>query len=741
MQSISGKAVLSSVVPAEWNSFADELEGLILSIGEALDGGDTTQVRQAVAAYAAISDFYTDGGSANTYTLTPIASFVAPNAYANGMRIRFRAANANTGASTVNVASIGAVNLLREDGSALTGGDITTLRDVVARYDGSAFRIEAPTFLRASSVAGIQTAVDALPATGGTVDARSIRGTATIATLITVDKPVTILLGDCTFTVTATQAFQLGDGARVIGAGMGRTVFFHDDAAAANDTPLFRNVDFTNGNTVVEVAHLSIDGNKSNQGGTTDAEGFRVQHCSDLSIHDVEVMDTVGIGIRGFHPRERTRLFKNRITNCAANETPRGAIYFTKTTTTGGTTDTIEIYQNDIDQSGSNSGCIGVAFTNSVAGRNIRIYDNSLIIGDTTGSFNFGIEVFAEDNPASTLHSVHVHDNDCRGENGSNTLIVGVSIAGREITRAHVHDNACTDCGGRSLEIVCGDVAVHDNTERNCGGLVVDINGIAGAAKTFTGVSVTCNVIDQPSATSGGLRLINGGTHTGLGWNVRGNIVRTPAGNGIQATGQLHDLKLSDNVVTDDTSAAAGSHAIVTEANGGQSPARVQYEGNVVEDWNPGSGGAAIRINGNDHRVKLNHFEGVGTEVSIGTATGTRYVGYSGDELVIQGVIEVSSGHLVTVSADTLTLDESAAFDYEIIDLVGITSVGSIDVSVEINGTPVTGMDTVTVDTTQDTLTASAANAVSAGDRVTLVLENPVSSPQDFAFTIRTRRV
>ena len=53
------------------------------------------------------------------------------------MRVVFRAANANTGATTVNVSGLGVKDIRTQAGAALPTGDISTDRDVELRYDAS----------------------------------------------------------------------------------------------------------------------------------------------------------------------------------------------------------------------------------------------------------------------------------------------------------------------------------------------------------------------------------------------------------------------------------------------------------------------------------------------------------------------------------------------------------------------------------------------------------------------------
>ncbi|NPU23922.1 hypothetical protein [Bradyrhizobium denitrificans] len=80
-----------------------------------------------------------DTGTANNYavTCTPI-----PIAYKAGMGIRFKATNANSGASTINVNGLGAVAIKRAGGNALASGDIVSGQVVSLVYDGVNFQMD-----------------------------------------------------------------------------------------------------------------------------------------------------------------------------------------------------------------------------------------------------------------------------------------------------------------------------------------------------------------------------------------------------------------------------------------------------------------------------------------------------------------------------------------------------------------------------------------------------------------------
>lgn len=133
---IDGASTLSA---EEWNQTLS-FNNLINSSGQTPSSSDLTQIAKAIATYSACSDFYTDSGTTNAYILTPIDDLESPASYKNGMRIRFRAGNGNTGASTVNVNSIGQVDLKAEDGvTDLVQGQISISEESEFRYNGSVF--------------------------------------------------------------------------------------------------------------------------------------------------------------------------------------------------------------------------------------------------------------------------------------------------------------------------------------------------------------------------------------------------------------------------------------------------------------------------------------------------------------------------------------------------------------------------------------------------------------------------
>lgn len=161
---------------ADLNGFAAENNNLIASTGQTLSASDNTQTAKAVASYAANADFYTDSGSANAYVLSPITygtnqTNYTPLAYLNGMRVRFKAQNANTATSTVNVNGLGVKTIKTSDFSSNLASNAIKANDIVElEYDSaSGYFILIKTSTGTSSIA--QPAYVPYSVSSGAVDA------------------------------------------------------------------------------------------------------------------------------------------------------------------------------------------------------------------------------------------------------------------------------------------------------------------------------------------------------------------------------------------------------------------------------------------------------------------------------------------------------------------------------------------------------------------------------------------
>ena len=99
---------------------------------------DSSNFPKALFKYANASTWYKDEGTVdNIYVLTGVDDYSRPNDYFDGFEVEFYASRANTGASTVNVAGLGAKNVYHADGTSLNAGDIKGL--VRLRFNGTSF--------------------------------------------------------------------------------------------------------------------------------------------------------------------------------------------------------------------------------------------------------------------------------------------------------------------------------------------------------------------------------------------------------------------------------------------------------------------------------------------------------------------------------------------------------------------------------------------------------------------------
>lgn len=85
-----------------------------------------------------------DSGAANAYVLTFAANF---NSYTNGIVVYWVPANTNSGASTININGIGAVNIVNADGSSLTANQIIANQLTIIASQGGNFVLQSASIL------------------------------------------------------------------------------------------------------------------------------------------------------------------------------------------------------------------------------------------------------------------------------------------------------------------------------------------------------------------------------------------------------------------------------------------------------------------------------------------------------------------------------------------------------------------------------------------------------------------
>lgn len=145
----------------EFNALATELENAVDSSDQTLAPADGTgevdnQLAMAMAIYGAGgAAFHLDTGAVNAYVLNPVSPKESPPAYFDGFTVTFAPGNANSGASTVNIASLGVKSITELDGTALVGGEITGLVTIKYNLTDDRFEIVKPALISQNAISGL----------------------------------------------------------------------------------------------------------------------------------------------------------------------------------------------------------------------------------------------------------------------------------------------------------------------------------------------------------------------------------------------------------------------------------------------------------------------------------------------------------------------------------------------------------------------------------------------------------
>lgn len=109
-----------------------------------------TNLARAVYKYVNASGWYNETGSSdNAYILEGVDDYTRTDDYFVGMSVWFYTSRVNTGAATINVASLGAKNIFHPDGSAPVAGDIYGIMHLI--YTGTSFIIDEETRIKVVS--------------------------------------------------------------------------------------------------------------------------------------------------------------------------------------------------------------------------------------------------------------------------------------------------------------------------------------------------------------------------------------------------------------------------------------------------------------------------------------------------------------------------------------------------------------------------------------------------------------
>lgn len=117
-----------------------------LSCSQVPNSADSFQLSKHIAMASMVNDYCIDSGVANSYIAQVSGSYQNPTNLTTGMEIKLNALNANTGASTLNLASLGAKDIKKSDGvTDIEAGDII-VGDNYLKYNGTCWCLKSAVF-------------------------------------------------------------------------------------------------------------------------------------------------------------------------------------------------------------------------------------------------------------------------------------------------------------------------------------------------------------------------------------------------------------------------------------------------------------------------------------------------------------------------------------------------------------------------------------------------------------------
>lgn len=135
MKDVPAKGTGSQYTAEEFEKgLNEETKNFVESSDQALSEADQFQMGKTAANYSSAGDFSVDSGAADAYVLSAISPYQAQTKFIDGMRLRFRPVNPNTGASTVNPFTLGVKDIKHETGRDLLPGELVTGKEVEIIY-------------------------------------------------------------------------------------------------------------------------------------------------------------------------------------------------------------------------------------------------------------------------------------------------------------------------------------------------------------------------------------------------------------------------------------------------------------------------------------------------------------------------------------------------------------------------------------------------------------------------------
>jgi Chaperone of endosialidase len=268
----------SQLIPT--NTFATQSGNIALSL---LDT-NFSQVASFLNNPNNYTNYLVDSGGANAYVVT-FPTGVIPSSYTAGLTVVMKVANANTGASTLNVNSLGTKNILTPSGGALSSGTLAANAIVMVVYDGTQFiLVGGSTSTTGTSIANGTSNVT-IASSNGAITAATAGTTA-----VTIDTSQNVGIDQ----TSPTSKFVVGGGAS---AGSTNWGHFRGNCGASSPPSsdpygVWFGSNYSNGNNEGNIAY-NYALTTASWNGTTYTERMRIDSSGTVLIGKTSSSDTV----------------------------------------------------------------------------------------------------------------------------------------------------------------------------------------------------------------------------------------------------------------------------------------------------------------------------------------------------------------------------------------------------------------------------------------------------------------
>ena len=443
--------------------------------------------------------------------------------------------------------------------------------------------LDATSYSGTTAADKITAAIAALPASGGTVDARGFADASVIDSTITLTPNTTILFGDTAFAVEIGTIFIMDSYTAVMGAGMGRTVFTYGTNEAVDTEPAITTDNGTTYITDITLSGFTVDGNTANQTGPWTASNYDTQltelkYVDNSTIDSVQITDVLGIGIRFTAARDN-----NVIKNCrvdATNQDGNSKYGIRVTQTLSGDECTgLRIVDNTVDVVGTGASQIRGIRVDANDDATSDLYDAEIsrnrvkLPGDKSGDA-LGIEVFSGTVAAvPDMRKITISNNfiSCTADTGGGS-IWGISANYSE--DAVIAGNTIEGCTTYAIESFASNSTISGNTCRRSGVILVSAETTGEKITYLENVAITGNTLVDTATSGGNSSAINvyaQPTSTGItGFSITGNVIRLGSGTEVGIKLQS-DTTIDDGVISGNTiiAGAAGTRGVHTDGSGG----------------------------------------------------------------------------------------------------------------------------------------------------------------------------